>query len=331
MPARSNDFQRLVFLVKKVLTGTNATVTESKFLNRLTSKKRKREVDVCIEAQVGGHHVIVSIECCDHGRPADVEWVERLKAKHDALPTNTLVLASRSGFSEQAREVADEAGIQLLTYNAITTEQDVANTIGSTLSAMTFELTATKVVGVVPATETLGAERVVLNADNKCFDEQGTFVGNVQQLVKSLLNDRRIAEKFMHEGTESHKFFAVELDVPRLATGRRVCIQKIDPLTMRTLDKLVIHGSCQVSPRAQFQMQQGVLGTVGVTWGSGMLDGKNAMVLAVKQEGTEPTLTLHLNEPARDAASTQSRAKAARGESSARRGRRARKASADDR
>ncbi len=198
MPARSNDFQRLVFLVKKVLAETDVTVTESRFLNRLTGKKRSREVDVCIEAQVGGHQVIVSIECCDHGRrAANVEWVERMKAKHDALPTSALVLASKSGFSESAREAADEAGIQLLTYNAIT-EQDVENTIGPMLYGMTCELTATKAVGIVPATETLGAERVLLNPDSGCFDEQGTVVGDALQLVMSLLNDPRVS-RAVHE------------------------------------------------------------------------------------------------------------------------------------
>ena len=35
MPARSNDFQKLVFLVKKVLADTGATVTESKLLTDL--------------------------------------------------------------------------------------------------------------------------------------------------------------------------------------------------------------------------------------------------------------------------------------------------------
>ena len=63
-----------------------------------------------------------------------------------------LVLASRSGFSEPAREVAEEAGIELLTYNAITAERDVENAIATALSAMTFELNPTKVVGMVDMT-----------------------------------------------------------------------------------------------------------------------------------------------------------------------------------
>lgn len=59
---------------------------ESKMLtDRVT--KRKREVDVCIEGHVGGHSVVVSVECRDHKRIADVSWVDAMKAKHDRLPT----------------------------------------------------------------------------------------------------------------------------------------------------------------------------------------------------------------------------------------------------
>ena len=74
MPKRTNDFQRLVYLVR-VNLADGATVTESKMLtDRVT--KRKREVDVCIEGHVGQHPVIVSVECRDHKRIADV-YVDR--------------------------------------------------------------------------------------------------------------------------------------------------------------------------------------------------------------------------------------------------------------
>ena len=104
MPKRTNDFQRLVYLVR-VNLADGAIVTESKMLeDRATGTMR--EVDVCIEGSVGGQNVIVSVECRDHQRVADVTWVEQLKVKHDRLPTNALILASRAGFTPEAREVA---------------------------------------------------------------------------------------------------------------------------------------------------------------------------------------------------------------------------------
>jgi hypothetical protein len=49
MPARSNDFQRLVYLVKKLLA-RSATVTESKPL-RHRGTNDFREMDICIETR----------------------------------------------------------------------------------------------------------------------------------------------------------------------------------------------------------------------------------------------------------------------------------------
>jgi hypothetical protein len=56
MPKRTNDFQRLVYIVRASLAH-GATVTESKMLTDRATK-RKREVDVCIEGHIGQHPVL---------------------------------------------------------------------------------------------------------------------------------------------------------------------------------------------------------------------------------------------------------------------------------
>lgn len=116
MPARSTEFQRLVFLVKNIVAAADATVTESKFLTNTSGEQR--EVDVCIEAELGGHPVILAIECYDQNRRATVEWVEQMLGKHARLPT-TLVLASRSGFTKGAIKASKDAGKELLSYKAL--------------------------------------------------------------------------------------------------------------------------------------------------------------------------------------------------------------------
>ena len=74
MPKRSNDFQRLVYLVRLNLAA-GAHVTESKMMrDRLT--RRFREVDVVIKGKVGSQPVVVCVECRDHKRVADVTWVD---------------------------------------------------------------------------------------------------------------------------------------------------------------------------------------------------------------------------------------------------------------
>jgi hypothetical protein len=67
------------------------------------------------------------------------------------------------------------------------------------------------------------------------------------------------------------------------------------PRTFRALEKLEIRGTCRIA-RAHFNMAHGNLGPVRVAWGASTLGDKDAMILAVKEEGAEPTLTLHLTD-----------------------------------
>src|SRR4051794_8414322 len=113
MPARSNEFQRLIFLVKEQLAGTTSVVTESRFLPHRDTGER--EVDIVIETKVAGHTFMASVECTKTGRKASVGWVEEMLAKHQGLPTNLLVLAS-TGFTSGAIKVAAANRIELLSF-----------------------------------------------------------------------------------------------------------------------------------------------------------------------------------------------------------------------
>lgn len=165
MPKRSNEFQRLVFLVKQHVA-EGASVTESRLLrDRITGTDR--EVDICIEATVGGHDVVVSLECQDRARPADVSWVEEMKAKHERLRTNALVLVSHSGFTPEAQAVARSYGIDTLAIEGVseTTIQKFFGDIGS-VWAKVFTLRPMKVVARVPEAGGLPVENVVVSPDN---------------------------------------------------------------------------------------------------------------------------------------------------------------------
>jgi hypothetical protein len=86
------------------------TVTESKFLHD-ASLGIDREVDIVVEGTFDGDPVVTSIEVTEVGRPATVEWAERLIGKHRSLPTNRLMLVSKSGFTSSAlAAVAREGG-----------------------------------------------------------------------------------------------------------------------------------------------------------------------------------------------------------------------------
>jgi hypothetical protein len=113
VPKRSNQFQRLIVSIHHALAGDRAAVEESRELrDRVTG--RLREVDIVIESAVGDYPVFVCIECCDRSRPATVEWVEQQHGKHANLPTNKLILVSRSGFTQSALDKARLYNIETL-------------------------------------------------------------------------------------------------------------------------------------------------------------------------------------------------------------------------
>jgi hypothetical protein len=187
MPKRSNEFQRLVFLIKKQMAGT-ATVTESKpLVDRHTGTER--EVDICIETMVGGHDLVISIECQDRGRTADVSWVEQLKAKHERLPTNALVLVSRSGLTTEALEVAKLSGIEALTFEDLD-EQAVARIFGplGTLWAKELTLSPTKVVMRVAAVNDLLPDDVATTQTTGFIPFRATSSGPFSSTWKRLLS-----------------------------------------------------------------------------------------------------------------------------------------------
>jgi len=110
MPKRTTPFQMVVHFVRKHLAKPGVTVTESKLLHDVVLGA-DREVDVVVEGEFDGDPVVTSVEVIERKRPASVDWVEQQIAKHRHLPTNRLVLVSKSGFSENAcKAVAAQGG-----------------------------------------------------------------------------------------------------------------------------------------------------------------------------------------------------------------------------
>ena len=112
MPKRSNAFQNLFHILHRQLA-VNATVTESKMLlDNVTGQER--EVDIVIESVVAGHKVTMGVECIATKRKSCVEWVERMRGKHQNLPTDKLILVSQSGFYKSASKKAHFYGIETI-------------------------------------------------------------------------------------------------------------------------------------------------------------------------------------------------------------------------
>jgi hypothetical protein len=118
MPARTNQFQKLIFEIERQLAPLGAVVKESAMLpERLTGELR--EVDILVSIDEGHHRVQIGIECQDRSRPATKQWVEAIAKKHEDLGINKTVLISSSGFYSAARRRAESLFIGVLDIKGI--------------------------------------------------------------------------------------------------------------------------------------------------------------------------------------------------------------------
>jgi len=295
VPKRTNDFQRLIYLVRRHLA-EGATVTESKLMrDRVT--KRFREVDVCIKGHVGSHPVTVCVECRDHKRVADVAWVDAMKAKHERLETNALILASRSGFTPEARDVAKQYGIETFTLEDVD-KADLPALFGESgsLWIKTFTVSADKVRIRVAATAGLDAETVVTTPDNLIYTYDGKELGQVRELVEQLMKAQQIGEYFVKHGTEEHRWAEIVWELRRIEGERQLFMKKIDPELLRQIECVHIVGPCKVDI-GNFGLRHSKLGDVHAVRGKASIGGKEAFAVATVAPSGAKKLSVNFSTP----------------------------------
>jgi hypothetical protein len=87
------------------------------FPDRVTGKPREVDI-VVVRGRVQGQQVQIGIECVDHTRKADVQWVEMQHGKHGRLKaTDFVILVSNTGFTATAKMVAHDLGYRTITPN----------------------------------------------------------------------------------------------------------------------------------------------------------------------------------------------------------------------
>ena len=291
MPKRSNDFQRLVYLIR-VNLAEGAKVTESKMMrDRLT--KRFREVDVVIEGKVGNHPVTVCVECRDHKRVADVTWVDMMKSKHDRLDTNALILASRSGFTPEARNVASTFGIEVFTLEDVESA-DIPRMLSSESSLLlkSVAISTQKVNVKVAKFGELSEENIATTPDNLIHLEDGSELCQIRDLVDRLLKGNHARDYLLKESKEDHVWFEFIWEPPSDHEGKPLFMKKIDPEVLRPIESIRVIGPCKVEI-GKFGMRHGKIGNVKVTWGKSVVAGRDAM--AVTTQSTDGMTKLSIN------------------------------------
>jgi hypothetical protein len=205
MPPRTNAFQRLIYLVKASLS-PEAVVTESKMLlNRRTGSRR--EVDVCIEGKLGDSEVTVCVECTDKSRPADVQWIEANKTKHENLPTNLLILASRSGFTSDAVALAKAYGIKTVTLSEID-DTDIADVLNnkSTLWRKQWKIFPRRIDVSVYATASHALETFRAPPDLGLYHGDGTLHGALSESIMTFLSRADLQAELGRQVSSEHRW-----------------------------------------------------------------------------------------------------------------------------
>jgi hypothetical protein len=187
-------------------------------IHRVTGKPR--EVDIVVRDFVGEHPVVVSLECIEQSRPANVTWIETMKAKHDHLETNRLVLVSLSGFSDQALELSRFHGISTYTPEEACA-QDWTQVVGQAFLLCVRH-------SYKPLSTSLrlqgsdGAFAIEAGPDTELFRPDTNATGKLRDLVMSVLRDQDFAtvamDSQMRDGAATIEFdFALHHDTYAIA------------------------------------------------------------------------------------------------------------------
>ena len=291
MPKRTNEFQKLVYVVRDNLAN-GAKVTESKLM-RDRRTKTLREVDVCIEGEVASLPVVICVECRDHKRVADVTWVEAMKAKHERLSTHALLLASRSGFTPEGLRVAAHYGIQTFTLESLeTTDFPTLLAEKSTLWAKSLTLSPTKVVARVPMQDDLIEESVVLLPDNILYSADRVALCPAKDIIDVVLKSPHSAQQLLTEGREDHVWFEIGWEPPDDLSGNPIFLEKLEPRTLRRIESLRVMGPCKFT-MTPLGLRRGKLGDVHVAWGTASIQGKKTMLVATRDSAGFEKVSVH--------------------------------------
>ena len=277
MPKRSTEFQRLVlFLNKHNLP--NLEITESKELIDKVSRE-KREVDIYISLAAGNYSMSISIECIEHKRKADISWVEMMKAKHDKLDTNQLVLVSKSGFTKQAIDVANHYRIKTFKYDQI--EEDSSNPIFEFNSLFLKLVTQSiETVNFIVKTSEGKINDVLVIPETSVFDANSKLVGSASDIIIALMKNKEILMYFFNNGIEEHKYFVIEWVNNNTLP---IFLQKEPELSLESIQKVKIIGKIEFKV-SKFNTHKGKIDDTLFVWGDINLEGEKLMVLGTAND-----------------------------------------------
>ena len=115
MPARTNEFQKLVSLVQQALAPLGAKVTDSHLVE---VRGMPREIDALIDSTVGPYRMKIAVEAKHHKRKLDMVNFEAIVGKYfveGGVKVNKVVVVTHNGFTQPVIERAKAIDVELMT------------------------------------------------------------------------------------------------------------------------------------------------------------------------------------------------------------------------
>ncbi len=103
VPLPGLSLEKAVARIQQMFDPASTVTRDEKLVDRVGNK---RQYDVVIRGQFGGHPVLGIIECKDHNRKKGPEAVEAFSKKSEHLGANLRLMVSRKGFTKQALQLA---------------------------------------------------------------------------------------------------------------------------------------------------------------------------------------------------------------------------------
>lgn len=173
MPPRTNEEQEVIALLRRLLARDGCEVTESAML-RNEQTGEKREVDILMVCPVSDDVTIrVCCEVMAQKQPVDVRKVEGLLRKHAGLSTNSLILASWSGFTDGALKTGNAS------TEPVTQMVHVRRDAGGSIALFQDEVALTPRGMVIVVETPQGPVRV------RALRDQSLFLADGQELPES--------------------------------------------------------------------------------------------------------------------------------------------------
>lgn len=272
MPARTNDFQRLILAIEQAFAHSEVTVQESGML-RDRDSGTDREVDVLIVHKQGVRQIITCVECNGKSRPATIEWVDQMMAKHASLPTNKLTLVAKAGFTKSALTKAKQCKIDALTLgDALTADWAIRipNVILNVFSLPVVTHVRVKFRGDRPA----AADELHL-ARAKLRDAHGVEHGALSDFVSAWIGRPDVVHLLWSSLPPNH-FGEVDAK-PTLPEGAQLMFASG---AVHAVEHVHVVATCEKHV-SRIPMTNASYGVASISTGKGSLPGHVARVVAV--------------------------------------------------